>query len=319
MFGYLKLLYRLDVNAKLRTFKESFKLLAVQTGMVFLAAFLVSSFARADKAVIINDGAYVYRQADFDAEVLATVSEGKTFEVSRKLTNGAFFKIKLKGRTIGFIADTDVKFLSDADDGEKSNKKNKKDLSKDEDSQKNKKSKTKKRPKSFALTRYGGLGFLQIAHKEDTMGAIRSESLAFYDIKLTGPNILFEGNNILDIDFFYHRGAPSYYKKKTGNPTDGTIMIADFLFLTTIKHSDDILLFYGFGPMVKLSQFFVQLDASSPSDSPQAYSLDDIVLGAVFNAGLGLRWGRFAARPEVRYFWEKQQYMGYGLSFQIDF
>ena len=270
----------------------------------FLLIFLLPLSTWAVKARVVNDGAIVYKKADFDSDPYAYLQAGKVFEVSTKKIAGAFHQIRIgKGKT-GFIADTDIQFLKSGQE-KKSSQAN---------PQINPKSaqQAKRQKKSFSFSRYRGLNLTQIEYREDTMGSILKDSMLFYGATFSGTDLMIEGDVPMQIDFIFHSGAPGYYKDRTKKTANGFIFLADVMFVTPQAMTKDLFYFFGFGPMFKFSKIDVQLEDTY-------YSLEDMNLGAVFNFGFSARWNRYALRPEYRYYWEKMQYSAFGLSFQFDF
>ena len=251
----------------------------------------------ASRGFVLHDGAAVYQKADFDSSVIAYLQAGKIFEISGK-TFGAFYRIRVKPGMIGYIADSDIK---------SSRKKNQEAAAEAANAPAKKK---KKHP--FGFTQYAGLEFAYVNYREDTMGIKPTASLTFVGAKLSGPNLVVSGAMTTDVNFLLSYGAPSYYSQTTGNSAAGWIFISDFLFVTNFPQGRNALLYSGFGPMLRYSKFDVQLGKAQ-------YSLEDMALGAVFTAGLGLRAGRFALRSEIQYYWEKMQYYGGALALQMDF
>lgn len=284
--------------------------------VIFMILFFggLSTQAQSQKAIVINQGALIYKEADFDAPVLAELKAGQVYDISLK-QKGPFYKIRLKPGVVGWIADNDIRLSkgAKASAGKTTDKETKKTDKSDEKNS----FIEKKRTKSFYASRYRGpvLGYL--AHSEDTMGAVRSSNMPFYGFKVAGPNTMFSGDFRTDAEFLFHFGAPSYYEKGTGYPASGWIFLADFIFETASPQSKWHMLTYGFGPMFKYTHFEVSMLQNGKEIS---YSLDDMVLGAVFDLGLHFRIANaYALRFNVKYFWEKTQYWGGSLTFGFPF
>lgn len=260
------------------------------------------------RAGTLVDGVPVYRNAHFDSPVIATLPGGKVYDVSSKTFNGAFYRIRVKPGVIGYVSDVDIKPLFPV-----AGKKN--EGSKKSQQQPEKKEK-KKRP--FEFTRYGGLQYSLIEFTEDTMGDKRKDQIGFFGIKLSGPDLMVDGYFPTDVNILFHDGAPPYYEKLTGNSTEGWILLMDFLWESYFPHGKNSLTFLGFGPLFKFSRFNVSLTDPLTSTTTD-YSLQDMSLGAVFNAGVALRWEPVALRGELQYYWEKQTYWGASLALQFDF
>ena len=255
----------------------------------------------AAKARVVNDGAIVYKKADFDSDPYAYLQAGKVFEVSTKKFGGAFHQIRIGKGKMGFIADSDIKFV-------KSTTQSPKKSSQEVD----KISQTKKAKKPFTFARFRGLNLTQIEYREDTMGSLLKDSMLFYGATFSGADLMIEGDVPMQVDLLFHSGAPGYYEDRTKKSANGFLFLADIMFVTPQLINKDLMYFFGFGGLFKFSKIDVQLEDTY-------YSLEDMNLGAVFNFGLSARFGRYALRPEYRYYWEKMQYSALGMSFQFDF
>jgi len=286
--------------------------------LIWLFVFMTMGFvglsaeAQSQKAMVINQGAMVYKEADFDAPVLGELKAGQVYDVSLS-QKGPFYKIRLKPGVLGWIADTDIRLSKGGKlDSKKSAKAPEKPEEKNSFIE-------KKRPRSFYASRYRGPALAYLTYSENTMGALRSNSLPFYGFKVAGPNTMFGGDFRTDAEFLFHSGAPSYYEKGTGYPAAGWIFISDFIFETASPQSKWHMLTYGFGPMFKYTHYEVTL-LNTTTNKEVSYSLDDMALGAVFDVGLHFRLAdTYALRFNVKYYWEKTQYWGGILTFGFPF
>lgn len=276
--------------------------------ILFFAGF--GAFAQSQKAKVINEGAMVYKDADFDAEVLTQLKAGGIYDISLK-TKGPFYKIRLKPGVTGWIADTDIRVG-------KGTAKNasKKDKNAEKKEEKNN-FLEKKRQRSFYASRYRGPVLSYLTYNENTMGQLRTQNMPFYGFKVEGPNTMFTGDFRTDAEFLFHFGAPNYYEKATGFPASGWIFLTDFIFETAYPQSKWHMLTFGFGPMFKYSHYQVTLLENNKQIS---YSLDDMDVGAVFDGGLAFRIAdTYALRFNVKYYWEKTKYWAGSLTFGFPF
>lgn len=291
----------------------------VFNSFLFLILFFFSfgAFAQSQKARVINDGALVYKDADFDAEVLTQLKAGQVYDISLK-TKGPFYKIRLKPGLLGWIADTDVRVGGKAPAKGAAPQAGKKAPPKAPDNKEEKESfLEKKRVRSFYGSRYRGPMVSYLTYNENTMGELRSENLPFYGFKVQGPNTMFSGDFRTDAEFLFHFGAPSYYEKATGYSSSGWIFLTDFVFETAYPQSKWHMLTFGFGPMFKYSHYQVSLLQNGKQIS---YSLDDMNLGVVFDGGLAFRIAdTYALRFNIKYYWEKTKYWGGSLTFGFPF
>lgn len=291
----------------------------------FFVAFIVSmSWAGAQtkkpypyRGKVVSEEAQVYDQPNFDAAVIGVVPGGATFDISKNLFGGAFYKIRItepgQPSRLGYIADSDIRpnFKTATSNYKAAAGKNAKKKNQPEKPE-------RKRKKSFENTRYVGPMFALIDYQEETMGAKPHENLGFYGLKISGPNVLLEGLIPMELNLMFHSGAPSYYEKATGNSASGFIFLGNILLQTYWPMGPNALTFFGFGPMMKYSKFDVELRDSGTGKN-QPYSLEDISVGLSLNAGLGLRAGPVALRVDYQYFYEKQPYGGFSAAVQWGF
>ena len=285
---------------------------------IFFSVFLATAVAVAynPKAKIKNDGAIVYKAADFDSAVLSYLKAGELYEVSTNVYGGAFYRIKLKNGSVGYIADTDIMKLKSEgiDDFSQFEKKPEKKI--DKKSSTMKEPSTKKR--SFQYTKYIGLEYDNVQYRENTMGLRPTEPLGFFGIKLFGPDLAISGAVITQMNFKYYGGAPQFYEQATQRPAEGSIIMGDFQFVDVFPSGPLILAHFGFGPMFRYSSYTLQLKDAATS-KVTSYGSDSIGVGAIFTLGIGVKAGPVAIRGEVQYIWEELQYFGYSLALQMPF
>lgn len=274
------------------------QILRLFRGGVLLGLFLFTplfALAQAQQATVVNDGALVYQDADFDSPVIGQLKAGGVYAIS-KGKKGPFFKIRIKPGSVGWIADTDVK------KGVHNIEAPPEPINLDEEIK-------KKHQKPFFASRYRGPVFEYLFYEEDTMGRKRSEGMLFYGLKFNGFDTLFSGEIYTDTNILFHVGAPNFYSDVTGQSADGFIVNANFLLQTITPRSKWHLYYYGLGPMVKYSHYSLHLPGTS------AYSADDLNLGLVFNLGVAFRLSEtLSLKTDVKYYWEKTQYLGMGLN-----
>ena len=288
--------------------KKKNSLALLIAGLIFMGSgplFAQTKPAKPNMGRVISDGAYVYKQADFDAEVLTQLPEGKTYQISSKVT-GAFYKIKVSDGVYGYIADTDVKATSAEIEKKEKKEKEKKQADKEH---------RRRRHQEFDEEKFRGFQISQIGYREDTMGVKPTENLLFFGAKFTGPEVFMDAA-YTDANILFSYGAPRYYEDNTGNSASGYILIGDFLFETPIPQSRDTMMYFGFGPMLKYSKFTASVTNNGKTDS---YDMTDVSIGAVFNVGYAWRFDLMALRGELTYYWEKMQYLGFTLAVQVPF
>lgn len=259
--------------------------------------------AQVQKGTIIADEAQIYKDPDFDAPVMTVLKQGQVFQIS-KGKKGPFYKIRLKPGVTGWVSDAEIRpGVIKAEDLHEAAR------AEEEAEEAHARG---KRP--FFASRYRGLSLDFIDYAEDTMGGRRNAMTTFYGLKFNGYNTLFSGDMYTESNILFHSGAPDYYKQYTGHEGSGYIVILDFLFQTVLPKGKDLIFFYGFGPMFKYSHFDLTLTGSQ-----DGYSADDMTLGVLFNVGAAYRIKRVSIRPDIKYYWEKEGYLGYGINVGLDF
>ncbi len=270
----------------------------------WLPDFVFSQQNKVYKAKVITESALVYKAADFDSPVLGALPAGREYEVSQR-SFGPFHRIRV-GKKIGYIADNDIQPLNFVFGNQVGSAKKKKPSPKDPEK--------KKRP--FALSRFVGPSIATINFTESTMGRKLSDSETFFGVKMSGTDVLVEGEATTEINLMFFYGAPDYYAKLTGQAASGWTFLSDFQFHTVSTLSPIMLGFFGFGPMFRFSKFDLAVKDGSVTNH---YLASDMVLGAAFSAGIAVRLGGIALRSEAKYYWEKNQYSGIGASLQFEF
>ena len=274
--------------------------------IIVLNFFCLSGFA-ADKGRIIVPNAMVYRNPDFSSQVIGRVSRGQTYFMSQKPV-GAFYKIKFKEGVYGFVPDTSISPMVDPVTAQSKQKAN----AKKESDEKKEKEPPKKR-KSYDNARFVGFNFESVNFREDTMGLRPTGSIQFLGFRMSGPGVVMGLYG--DINFSVSPMAPRYYEQATGVGASGFVVLIDSLLVNTGTQGPNDMSFLGFGPMFKYSKFNVGLKNGTKTD---AFSLDDMAVGVVFDVGYGHRLGNISIRGDIKYYWEKMQYLSFGLCGQVD-
>lgn len=273
-----------------------------------------SAAPRSQKGVIVAEEATVFKDPNFDASVIATVETGKILEMSLGKKD-VFYRVRLKPGLTGWISDADIRPVdgdgasspAKVSSGKKSAKKELKPVAK------------KKKAKPIQMQRYRGLACESVNFAEDTMGRVRSSSLGFCGVRWSGNNVVIPGEMYTDGEILYHLGAPPYYTETTGAASGGFIILANFMFITDLPQSRDLMAYYGFGPMFRFSQFQADLNNDPTAGKTKSYQLTDAAVGAVFGAGVAVAIGdRYAVRLDGRYYWEAQRYTSFSLAIQME-
>jgi hypothetical protein len=306
------------------------------TLILFSPAFAqTAKAAQTYKAQVIGEEPYLYEKPNFDAKILQTLQPGKVYDVAPQIQGGAFYKIRGEGGVIGYVSDADVKPLWNGASLSKAEKKEatlgappKKAKVEESKESKDKAAKTAemadkkrradKKNRPFQYTQFVGIQYNQIEYTEETMGEKRKDAMGFFGVKLSGPDLVIDGAFPTEVNFMFHAGAPAHYERLTGNAADGWIFLMNFLFESYFPQGKSALTFIGFGPELRYSKFNVALTDSATGKASN-YSMEDIGAGAVFNAGIAVRMGDTSLRGDIQYHWEKQSYLGAGLTLQMAF
>ncbi|MBC7464959.1 MAG: SH3 domain-containing protein [Bdellovibrio sp.] len=261
---------------------------------------LSTSVWAAQKGVINSDESDIYSNADFDSDILDNVRRGETYLISDK-TYGAFYKIKLKSGKIGYIPDNEVDvngkpfkekaFQDEALIDKKGKKVSAKNKKVDEDVQ------AEGDNEPFDFNRRG-LTLQMINYHEDTMGSLQVDDLLAIGYK-----------SISDASWEVIAAfkAPKYYAEKTGGSAQGIQLWADYGINNTISISNRSALRYSGAIMTHFSQVKVSAPAKS-------YDLQDMSLGLVLEAGLMLQIKKVSLDFSAKYFFDRNNYGGLGLS-----
>lgn len=255
----------------------------------------------AQKGTIIVDETYIYQDADFDSQIMATVQKGEVFDISEN-TKGPFYRIRLKDKKLGWISSVDIK------PGKiKIPKQMDKPLQSyvDEEKQKN----------NFIGLRFQGPRFEFLNWREKTLGKVRHDQLNALGWSWTGMGTLIKGPFYLDSAVSLVWEAPDYYKNVTGVSASGFILKAYSALLTPKAYGENFLLLYGAGAGTTFSHFEAGV---LESGTKRKYTLEDLQLGVVVPLGMTYRSGKKSYSAWYRFYWEKEIYSSItlGLSFQ---
>lgn len=269
---------------------------------------------------ILREGAEVFKEPNFDSEVIAQLAEGRKFFSSSKKFNGTFYRILVGKGLTGYIADSDARPLhKQGVSGEDSPGKSKSGKNDEAAGKMQKKTAPKpERRKVFSNSNFVGVSYSMIDYKENTMGDHRRDQLGFFGFKVSGPDLLVEGPMPTELNILFYPGAPSYYEKTTGRAASGWVLIMDGIWQNYYPLSREAFGIYGFGPLFKFSKYNLGL-VDKATGATSYYSAEDMSLGLVFSVGAALRLGSVALRGEYSYYWEKEAYGAFSLSLQKDF
>lgn len=264
------------------------------------------------KGKVLTAGATVYKSPDFDSPVIGTLKLGSLLNIS-KSTMGAFYQVQISKSRVGYVSDVDVRGLNEVKKAQKSLQAAKEERA--ALSEERKEELLKKRP--YDSSDFKGFELAMIRFRENTMSLRPTDQRLFAGFTASGPHIIIDGL-YTDFNFLFSSGAPVYYEQATGKSTDGFILITNFMFQTVTARHRDLMTYVGFGPMFRYSRFGVTFTNLS-TGKDESYSLVDMAVGAVFDLGVGMRFGQFSLKGELQYYWEKLPYTGIAASGQMSF
>ena len=270
--------------------------------------FISLNLYAAKRAVVLVDGAMVYKRGDFGAPVLGYLRKGKKIKVSNK-TYGPFFRVKLRQGVIGYISDIDVKVLGSASSGRKAVKHSKK-----------RRPRRKSGPHVLAGRKMGvGLGMISYTDsfpdsttKQDV---IQSSSTPFLFLNYQKPADYFDGAVISDANIGLSLGTPSLYEFFSVNAPSGYVFLGDYNLLMPMrsmtKHNRSM--YWGAGLMFSYSNVTIGVTSGSDTvDVPAA----DLRIGASLVLGYTQKIGKFSFKVEPKLYFEKETYLGLNFLFQ---
>lgn len=277
--------------------------------LVFLFVFLsIQCVFAQNKAHVLNADTDVYGEADFDAATIGTVDPDETFLVSKK-PYGAFYKVKFKDGTIGYIPDTDIyvegvgtvketPFRGDDLDKKAKRAKREADEESAEDDTEN------------PHLNYKGVSLSLINFREDTMGGKQVSDLMAYGFRFQPM----EGNyqSGLAYDLMVATKPPDYYEEKTGAKTSGAVFWGSAGISNVAALNSNTSFRYGAGPFLRYSYFTIK---DAPQRPQSTYNLQDLTAGLDFQVGVMLHNRYVTIDLGLRYFWDKESYGGFGVAF----
>jgi len=262
----------------------------------FFTLFFVAETWGAQKAMVVTEGAIVYRKADFDAPVIGYFQRGRKVAISTKRF-GAFYRVKFKQGLMGYISDVDVAF-----DGKGKMPELKRDP-KNPDKE-IRAAKPKKSPPWQATAIGPVVGMIQ--YTELISQSELSSKITGFGVQLSMPFTLLDGPFSLETTFLYHSGAPSYYEQVSSTAPTGTIMFLDSVLTFPLSNFDGIAgaISVGAGPLINQS-------AIEATIGGQAKDLKETKLGISVIGGASYRLNRLILKAEAKYFVEKASYFGF--------
>lgn len=277
--------------------------------LFFLSGLLsISAFARdepkSQPAIIEVDGAAVYEKPNFDSKILNYLEKGSKVKISRKIYKGkdgfgSFYKVRLKDKRMGFIADVEVvpQLQPDFQKGNSKTASNP-DFEKVEDMKHN--------PDPIIFTQYFGVTAGLINYSQKFSGQTKSSIYPMFGLKYTGPKLL--NGPPVDFDALFGFGAPRFYSSFTDTAKGYAVLSTAMLMFEMAEYARSHL-YYGMGPAVSYSSFQLTM-------GPQAFDSQELRMGVAVGLGFGYRIRSSVVRADFKYIWEKYRQVAFLLSFQ---
>ncbi len=264
------------------------------------------------EALIATDGAAMYKRPNFDSPVIGYLNARKKVLATRKMYHGeggfgAFYKISVN-KKIGYVADTDlIVNIPQSKTARAAKKQDESAMAAEREEQQ-----SDKEREPIYFTRYLGLTFGRLSFTERVAGSVYTSNEYMYGLKFTGPDILFDSAPPLDINLAVHSGAPSLYEKIGAKGASGYFLMSDAVLLLPFNEGTHYLINYGIGVMFAYTSFKVPINGQTVDSSDQRF-------GLVFDLGGAYRFSRYAARFDMKYYYEKTSYLGYWAGIQMEY
>lgn len=315
-----------------------------------MALILSFNVYAAQLAEVSIDGAMVYKNSNFDAPVIAYLKKAKRVKISSR-KYGAFYRVLLKPGLIGYISDIDVKVVSrstrntrrrrprqrsrsrrdrdryqDERFDDRRNRREKEDRFADEEESyedqwgdsKEDRRKNRRRGESIFARRYIGGGAGIVNYKEEVLNQSLASNTNSIFAKATGPELLFKGPYIFDVNLLVSLGPPAYYGEISETGASGFFAFLDALFLYPYHNPtyEKWAIYFGGGPLLAYSKF----SGVTPVGEEDPLDLQDLKLGISVMAGFSYEVGRdYVLKLEPKYYIEKNSFFGIFGSVQKEF
>lgn len=271
-------------------------------GVVSLVFLISLATWAAGDAIVITDGAMVYKNSDFDSQVLGYMQAGRAVKISSKKF-GAFYRVQLRQGVIGYISDVDVQVKGASGSLEETDKK-----------KADKKKTAEKVRRPILNGSYLGVTGSYSQYAETIDKKEYRENIMLYGIKYTGNMPFFDGPFLTDISVTTSMAAPEYYKKisDAGTTPTGSIYLGDLLILFPMYEAGRDSAFYlGAGMMWTVSNVTIKRAGIS-------VPLSELRIGGEVSFTMATRIGAVAVRFEPKYYFEKSNYYAGTIALQFE-
>lgn len=270
------------------------------TKLLGISIFFMNIFVFAAQNGTVNvPEADIYKDENFDSEIIENVKFGETYQISEKIY-GQFYKIKLKTGKIGYIPDHELNV-----NGKSFEEKPYKEIAEDEKPKQNKANLKKKSVADFSeedqpfRTNFKGITLQLINFHEETLGTLQVDNLYAIGFKNMDATSIWE--------VFGSFKPPKYYAEKTKGSTQGFHIWGSRGLNSMIPISELSYLRYG-------GSFLLHLAHTKVETSVKTYDLQDVTIGVVLDAGYVLQFKKVAFEVTAKYIFDRNNYGGLGLS-----
>lgn len=270
------------------------------------------------KALIGPEGATIYRKPDFDSEAVTHLPPGMEVVISKKARPGLgglglFYIIRLDKKKIAYVVDTEVvpKFKTappDLSGGGESQPQSTGQVNPEFEVMNEELERERLQLKTIYQTRYLGGGLGLVDYSEKFGSKIYNSKEMLFALRMTGPGWL---SDVLPLDWnlSFSLKPPKFYNALTVTPATGVYLMTDVNLMLPFVEADDLLIHYGFGPMLTYTEFSV-LGATDFLNSKE------LRFGVSFHGGVAYRWDHWALRLDGKYYYEVTRYFGVGVTLQ---
>lgn len=284
-------------------------------GILFCLSLSISflSWAQAKKPVqfkraqAVREEVEIFNAADFDSKVLTYINPGRYYYISNK-KYGAFYRIKISDKVIGYISDSEIDiegvgrlqqkpFIDDPEPVETTKKNRERMIEEDE---------VEAEVGSVLKEHYHGLIINLVNYHEKTMNGVQVADLYALGYRYIPFLSDFSSSVAWDINASY--GLPKYYTDQLAAEGQGFTVWGGAQVVNISVIGSSTTLRYGLGPFLKYSNYNIKTTVKN-------YSLQDLNFGVLLEGGFifHTRWVSFDLG--LRYYWERESYGGLSLGF----
>jgi hypothetical protein len=321
--------------------KSQFSVLVLFISLVVFSPFSLAQKKKVvkdsgQKAKVTVDGAAVYEAPNFDSPVMDYMDRGKSILVSRRVYRGAgglgaFHKVRLRKGVFGFITDVDIQTSGKALPSSRAVKPTSENQQPVEEQraavdsndptqiqpelEREEPEEVRMNGAGIYLTRYLSLNYATFDYAEKIAKQTNSADLAMLGVKLTGPGSVMGGLPI-DFEMNISTAEPDFYSKYYKS-TKGFMFLGHAMVMLQGPEFKKSAIYYGGGLALKYTRFEV-ITNKFPNSS--AIDSQDLVVGLAAQIGYAHEIGsKYLLKGDLRYYYEKEAYMGYALSFGTKF